>query len=95
MQAGTCLVADGNRSTSLQSKLQISTDGGADGASPDGSVVDGASPMSLAAGADFADLVSNACNHTISVVRMQTNLFHVPAGRCLRLTRDTDGPDVP
>ena len=44
----------------LQGKLHISTDSGADGASPEGSVVDGASPMSLAAGADFADQVCDA-----------------------------------
>lgn len=44
-----------------QGKLHISTDSGADGASPEGSIVDGASPMSLAAGADFADQVCNAC----------------------------------
>lgn len=35
---------------------RISTSSHPEGASPEGSIVDGASPMSLAAGADFADL---------------------------------------
>lgn len=50
----------------MQGLPHISTDSGVNGASPEGSIVDGASPMSLAAGADFADLVRTSiscCAH--------------------------------
>jgi hypothetical protein len=65
----------------VQGKLHISTDSGADGASPEGSIVDGASPMSLAAGADFADQVCDAWTSS-RAGHLHTSQQHVVCRLC-------------
>jgi hypothetical protein len=80
----------------LQGNLHISTGSGADGASPEGSVVDGASPMSLAAGADFADLVHNAmhCTSWPRTLRAPLTCFTCTSGICCWRPSSLEAPNV-